>query len=363
MLNLSRAALRLALVFAATVLCAAAAQALPQTFVSASGNDANTCERAAPCRTFAGALAKTDANGEIIVLDAGEYGRLSITKSVKVTAVGVYAAVRTVAVVTGGNKTAENAVSIYSTQDIKVALRGLTLIGAGINFGVAFGAQGGGTLSVEDCTISGFKAGISASFKSQVQVKDTVVRNNEIGISVNVTGGGVLTQMVQHCRLENNFNGLSVQTGPNYGSAAKVVVRDSLAAANVPYGFSAVGPGTQMTVEGSAASGSTYGFTASKGAKLTVKNSVAANNQFGLYVTDAGTKATAEGCALNDNSNSGLLVRVGAAASVSDSAVTGNAVGLRNEPSNPGTLKTFGNNRVDGNTTSVSGALTPASQL
>jgi hypothetical protein len=359
----NRAALRLAVVFAATVFCAAAARAIPQTFVSVSGNNANTCERTAPCRTFAGALIKTGVNGEIIVLDAGEYGVLSITKSVKVTAVGVYAAIRTVAVVSGGNKTAENAVSVSSTQDIKVALRGLTLIGAGINMGVAFNAQGGGTLSVEDCTISGFKAGISNNTRSQVQVKDTVVRNNEIGISVNVTGGGTATLAVDHCRLENNFNGLSAQTGPNYGSAAKVLVRDSLAAGNVPYGFSAVGPGTEMTVEGSAASGSTYGFVASKGAKLNVKNSASANNQFGLYVTDAGTKATAEGCALNDNSNSGLLVRVGAVASVSDSAVTGNAIGLRNEPASPGTLKTFGNSRVDGNTTNVSGALTPASQM
>lgn len=358
-----RAALRLAVVFAATIFCAAAAQAIPQTFVSVSGNNANTCDRTAPCRTFAGALTKTDVNGEIIVLDAGEYGVLNITKSVKVTAVGVYAAIRTFAVVSGGNKTAENAISVFSTQDIKVALRGLTLIGAGINNGVNFNTQGGGTLSVEDCTISGFKAGISTTTKSVIQVKDTVVRNNEIGISVNSMSGGVVTLAVDHCRLENNFNGLSAQTGPDYGSAAKVMVRDSLAAANVPYGYSAVGPGTQMTVEGSAASGSTYGFTASKGARLNVKNSASANNQFGLYVTDTGTKASAEGCALNDNSNSGLLIRMGATASVSDSAATGNAIGLRNEPSNPGTLKSFGNNRVEGNTTNVSGTITPVSQM
>jgi hypothetical protein len=81
MTRLERSALRLTLSFIATVLLTTAAQALPQTFVSAAGNNANSCERADPCRTFAGALVKTDADGEIIVLDAGEYGPVNITKA------------------------------------------------------------------------------------------------------------------------------------------------------------------------------------------------------------------------------------------------------------------------------------------
>jgi hypothetical protein len=46
----------------------ASAQA-PRTWVSGVGDDANPCSRTAPCKTFAGAISKTAAGGEISVLD------------------------------------------------------------------------------------------------------------------------------------------------------------------------------------------------------------------------------------------------------------------------------------------------------
>jgi hypothetical protein len=72
--------------------CAPAASAATQTFVSAKGDDAATCELDKPCRTIAGALLKTDVGGEVAVLDAGEFGPFKVTNSVKVSAGGgVYA--------------------------------------------------------------------------------------------------------------------------------------------------------------------------------------------------------------------------------------------------------------------------------
>jgi hypothetical protein len=54
-----------------------------RTWVSASaGNDSNPCSRTAPCLTFAGALAKTTAGGEIDALDSGDYGPVTITKAI-----------------------------------------------------------------------------------------------------------------------------------------------------------------------------------------------------------------------------------------------------------------------------------------
>jgi hypothetical protein len=38
---------------------------------AATGNNASLCTRAAPCQTFAGALAKTNAGGTINCVDAG----------------------------------------------------------------------------------------------------------------------------------------------------------------------------------------------------------------------------------------------------------------------------------------------------
>jgi hypothetical protein len=54
------------------------------TFVSGVGDDANPCSREAPCRTFAGAISKTKAGGEIDALDPGGYGPVTITKSITI---------------------------------------------------------------------------------------------------------------------------------------------------------------------------------------------------------------------------------------------------------------------------------------
>src|SRR5580693_9720 len=61
----------------------ASAQA-PRTWVSGVGDDANPCSRTAPCKTFAGAISKTVAGGEISVLDPGGYGALTITKAITI---------------------------------------------------------------------------------------------------------------------------------------------------------------------------------------------------------------------------------------------------------------------------------------
>src|SRR5437660_10529442 len=52
-----------------------------RTWVSGVGDDVNPCSRTAPCKTFAGAISKTAANGEIDCLDPGGIGSVTITKS------------------------------------------------------------------------------------------------------------------------------------------------------------------------------------------------------------------------------------------------------------------------------------------
>src|SRR6202171_4728963 len=62
---------------------AAQAQAT-RTWVSGVGDDANPCSRTAPCKTFAGAISKTAAGGEINALDPGGFGVVTITKSITI---------------------------------------------------------------------------------------------------------------------------------------------------------------------------------------------------------------------------------------------------------------------------------------
>src|SRR5262249_34924670 len=55
-----------------------------RTWVSGVGDDANPCSRTAPCKTFAGAIAKTATGSEIDVLDPGGFGAVTITKSISI---------------------------------------------------------------------------------------------------------------------------------------------------------------------------------------------------------------------------------------------------------------------------------------
>src|SRR5213082_1800434 len=55
-----------------------------RTWVSGVGDDANPCSRTAPCKTFAGAISKTAAGGEINCLDPGGFGAVTITKSMSI---------------------------------------------------------------------------------------------------------------------------------------------------------------------------------------------------------------------------------------------------------------------------------------
>ena len=70
--------------FVALALPAVANAQATRTWVSGVGDDANPCSRTAPCKTFAGAISKTAAGGEINCLDPGGFGGVTITKSITI---------------------------------------------------------------------------------------------------------------------------------------------------------------------------------------------------------------------------------------------------------------------------------------
>src|SRR5437016_9359874 len=100
---------------------AAHAQAT-RTWVSGVGDDANPCSRTAPCKTFAGAISKTAAGGEINVLDPGGFGAVTITKSISIEANGLIAGV----LVSAGSGMVVNAAATDT-----VVIRGITFEGLG----------------------------------------------------------------------------------------------------------------------------------------------------------------------------------------------------------------------------------------
>src|SRR5687768_17285778 len=64
-----------------------------RTWVSGVCDDVNPCSRTAPCKTFAGAISKTAAGGEINALDPGGFGGVTITKSITINGYGQIAGV------------------------------------------------------------------------------------------------------------------------------------------------------------------------------------------------------------------------------------------------------------------------------
>src|SRR4029453_2440829 len=141
------------LVWAMAVGCvvfASSAAAAQRTFVSIGGNDASTtCSLVAPCRSFSKAITVTDDNGEVIVLDSGGYGHVTIDRSVSLIAPpGIYAGI---SVFPGDNGIDVNGAGI------KVALRGLTINGQGGDIGVYL--SNGTELRIDGGTIAGAAGG------------------------------------------------------------------------------------------------------------------------------------------------------------------------------------------------------------
>lgn len=97
-----------------------AAQAT-RTWVSGVGDDANPCSRTAPCKTFAGAISKTAAGGEIDALDPGGFGAVTITKAITLAAEGAGEG----GIVVAGT----NGINVVAGANDVVILRGLQIDG------------------------------------------------------------------------------------------------------------------------------------------------------------------------------------------------------------------------------------------
>ena len=85
---------------AVTLLVAAPARAQStHTFVSVTGDDGADCSRITPCRTFSNAIGKTALNGEISCVDAGNFGVLTIVKSITIDCHDVFATINNFAAI------------------------------------------------------------------------------------------------------------------------------------------------------------------------------------------------------------------------------------------------------------------------
>ena len=259
--------MRIRIFFAALAACfALALSASPasaqatRTWVSGVGDDANPCSRTAPCKTFAGAISKTAAGGEINCLDPAGYGAVTITKSITIDC----------HYTEGGALASGNAIVVNAAATDVIVLRGLDFLGVNPpTNGVRFLA--GGTLIIENSVIRRFNAansfGVSftPSGTSRLIMNDVLVANNGNG----ATGGGVQVQPSGAGVANAEFNNVRVVDNANAGlfisGAATVMIANSDISHNVAFGIRTSGGAPAVRVGSSVITNNGTGISLAAG--------------------------------------------------------------------------------------------------
>jgi hypothetical protein len=276
------AALAAALLF---VLPTAPAQAqATRTWVSGVGDDVNPCSRTAPCKTWAGAISKTAAGGEIDALDPAGFGALTITKAITLDGGGGQVASTLVA--------ATNGFTVSAGPNDVVLIRNIQINGVlgtaapGIN-GISF--TSGAMLSVENCAIFGFsQAGISVTTSAAaiLNVTNSNITNAANGINLAPTGG-TLRGQVDHTTIQKlSGNGVTATGSVIFAVANSNILNAAGTAVN------ASGTGVVLDVDSSAVSNNSTGFATSGGFIRVTRNTIY-DNVANFSISGGGTIATA----------------------------------------------------------------------
>lgn len=271
-----------------------------RSYISPSGSDNRPCSRNQPCRTFDGALAKTDPGGEIVAMETGTYEPATITKPITLAAApGADVAIRA---------TTGNAVTINGNTGDTYVLRGLRLGGPGKNVagtnGVLVNIASPScciSVSLENTIVTDFEEGVEMNIgvAGRLLVSDSVFRSNKTGINFSAGGTEAHGAAVERSRFERNDVGIVTSTG------------------------------NPITVSNSIASGNGVAFQANPGGKLDIFQSVITKNATGV---DA----------------NGGVVRIGY------SSVMGNSTGVA---AGGGIVHSMGNNMIVSNDIDISGAI------
>jgi len=291
----------------ATVATPASAES-SRVWVSGLGVDAPGCGAAtAPCRTFARAYDMVTAGGVIEVRDPGEFGPLTIRKSVGI----INDRVGTASVTGDG---VVSAIEIVGGAGIVVLLRGLVVDGAVIvPFDPAVNVTGNVSLSIERCVVENGEIIFSIG-EARLNVKQSVLDRSPIYFMGSVEK--IALDMTRSIVRNNEATGILVDARR---SGAKISVTDSLIANN-GFGFSV---------------GDNSG-TSSAPIELTVTNSrIVDNSQNGVY--------------LNNSFNFQQAVTLRLARSV----VAGNGVGIVAQDNV--VVQSFGDNNFVGNGQNIEG--------
>lgn len=226
-----------------------------RTWISGVGDDANPCSRTAPCKTFAGAIAKTLIGGEIDVLDPGGFGTLTITKSITLDGGGGQVASVLASGTNGINIAANSATDVVILRNLR--FNGLLCSTSGCTGSpglIGISMTSAARVVIENCDIFGFStSGISVvpnfSGTMNVKIQNTTVNNSGEGILVSPsTSGAVARVSIDGSHFDANTGGGIKVTGTT-GTTENVAINDSSFNANGGNGVNAVSSGSSANVD------------------------------------------------------------------------------------------------------------------
>src|SRR6185369_1346106 len=279
----------------------ASAQAT-RTWVSGVGSDANPCSRTAPCITFAGAISKTAAGGEIDCLDPGGFGAVTITKSLTIDGTTGAGFGSILASATNGVNVNDSASG--SPNTINVYLKNLSINGAGTTAGlVGINISSGREVKVENCTIFGFRSGNGNGIRD---VRTAVVSNPPFGLWVYDT------------KITNSLNAAIEIQGSN-GTGYRAVLNNVRIYGNASHGVNATNGAVQIR---------NSDISGNLGTAIRVKS--------GALVNVISTSLNGNGIGINN---------INGVCNMADITIMQNGTGFQNT----GTSVSFGNNNVRDN--------------
>jgi hypothetical protein len=191
-----------------------------RSFVAPTGSDGNNCSLATPCRTFAGAISKTNSGGEIDILGTAGYGSFTIDRAISIVNPGGVEA--GIAVGPGANGITINA----GPNDI-VSLRGLTLEGAGIGQN-AIVFNTGARLEILDCMVRNF-ADVGVYVHTTTAAVSLLIANTRVldtphsaGIYIVPQTNSLVLADIDHATVSNNNYGIYLDASGSAGIFAKI---------------------------------------------------------------------------------------------------------------------------------------------
>lgn len=192
--------------FAMLMIASSAQAQATRTWVSGVGDDANPCSRTAPCKTFAGAISKTAAGGEIDVIDPGGYGAVTITKAITIDGTGANASIL---------NASTNGIVINAAPDDDVILRNLSI-------------QASQLIAPPACRWTGLSA-IRLLAARTLRVENVTINNQNVGVDVVASGSNpdiFLDVLLKNVSISNTCTA-GVKAAPAAGHPVRMAIEAS----------------------------------------------------------------------------------------------------------------------------------------